>query len=226
LTHNYQQFMGGFVEFVEDIAASRSIADFRGKNTYAETVSRWQSLSYGPNYNAAYCIAVCPAGTDVIGPYRADKRAHLKEIVDPLTQREEPVYVAKGSDAADHVARRFPHKRIRWVRPGTRATSIKTFLSGVGLSFQPGKAGHLNATYHFTFTGSEQAKATIVIKNRRLTVSDGHTGAPDLRITADGRSWVRFLNGEISILRCLATRAVRLKGSPRLLAAFGKCFPT
>jgi hypothetical protein len=150
----------------------------------------------------------------------------LKEIVDPLTRREEPVYVAKGSDAADHVARRFPHKRIRWVRPGTRATSIKTFLSGVGLSFQPGKAGDLKATYHFTFTGVEQAKATIVIKDRRLTVSDGHIGAPDLRITADGRSWVRFLNGEISILRCLATGIVRLKGSPRLLAAFGKCFPT
>jgi ferredoxin len=225
LTHNYQQFMGGFVNFVEDVAGSKSVADYRGKISYAETVARWQSLSYGPNYNAAYCIAVCPAGADVIGPYRADKRAHLKEIVDPLTRREEPVYVAKGSDAADHVARRFPHKRIRWVRPGTRATSIKTFLSGVGLSFQPGKAGDLNATYHFTFTGAEQAKATIVIKDRRLTVTDGHTGAPNLRITADGRSWVRFLNGEISILRCLATRAVRLKGSPRLLAAFGRCFP-
>ena len=64
-----------------------------------------------------------------------------------------------------------------------------------------------------------------MIKNRRLSVSDGHVGAPNLRVTADGRSWVRFLNREISILRCLATGAVRLNGSPRLLSAFGKCFP-
>jgi ferredoxin len=226
LTHNYQQFMGGFVNFVEDIAGSRSVADYRGKVSYAETVSRWQSLSYGPNYNAAYCLAVCPAGTDVIGPYLADKRGHLKDIVHPLTQKIEPVYVSKGSDAAEHVARRFPHKRVRWVRPSPRATTLKSFLAGMGLSFQPGKAGNLDATYHFTFTGAEMGKATVVIRNRRLTVSEGHIGTPNLRVVADARSWLSFLAGEISILRCLVTGAVRVKGPPRLLAAFGKCFPT
>jgi epoxyqueuosine reductase QueG len=155
-THNYQQFMGGFVNFVEDVASSKSLADYRGKVTYAETVSRWQSLAYGPNYNAAYCIAVCPAGDDVIGRYMTDKRAHLREIVDPLTKKEEPIYVTKGSDAADYVARRFPHKSIRWVRR------------------------------------QETTQATIIIKNRRVTVSNGHVGVPNLRVTADARSWVRF----------------------------------
>ena len=91
LTHNYQQFMGGFVNFVEDIAGSRSGQDYRTKQSYAETVTRWQSLSYGPNYNAAYCLAVCPAGEDVIGSYLMDKRRHLKEVVDPLTQKRETV---------------------------------------------------------------------------------------------------------------------------------------
>jgi ferredoxin len=225
-THNYQQFMGGFVNFVEDIASSRSVADYRGKVSYGETVSRWQSLSYGPNYNAAYCLAVCPAGTDVIGPYLTDKRAHLREIVHPLTQKQEPVYVTKGSDAADYVARRFPHKRIRWVRSSARATSIKGFLAGMKLSFQPGKAKDLNGTYHFTFTGAEPGEATVVIRNRRITVTEGHVGAANLSVTADARSWLRFLAGEMSILRCLATGAVRLKGSPRLLTAFGKCFPS
>jgi epoxyqueuosine reductase QueG len=225
-THNYQQFMGGFVNFVEDVASSKSVADYRGKVSYAETISRWQSLAYGPNYNAAYCIAVCPAGDDVIGRYRTDKRAHLREIVDPLTKKEEPIYVTRGSDAADYVARRFPHKRIRWVRPSLRVTSVKAFLGGIGVAFQPGKAGDLNATYHFSFTGQETAQATITITNRRVTVSNGHVGVPNLRVTADARSWVRFLNKEISILRCFATGRIRLKGSPRLLAAFGKCFPS
>jgi ferredoxin len=225
LTHNYQQFMGGFVDFVEDIAGARSVADYREKQTYAETVTRWQSLSYGPNYNAAYCIAVCPAGEDVIGPYLADKRTHLREIADPLTRKIEPVYVSKGTDAASHVARRFPHKIIRMVRPAGRATSIKNFLSGLQLSFQPGKAAGMDAVYHFTFTGAQAAEAPIIIKNNRLNVLDGHHGTPNLAMIADGKTWIRFLNKEVSILRCLLTRAVRLKGPPKLLLAFGKCFP-
>lgn len=225
-THNYQQFMGGFVNWVEDLADSRSARDYRGKVSYAETVTRWQSLSYGPNYNAAYCVAVCPAGDDVIGPYAADKRGFLHAIVHPLQQKAEPVYVTKGSDAADHVARRFPHKKVRWVRPGARPTSVSSFLTGMRLSFQPGKADGLDATYHFQFTGREAAAATIVIRDRRLTVAEGHAGKADLRVTADAHSWIRFLNREISIVRCLATRAIRLKGPPRLLAAFGRCFPT
>jgi ferredoxin len=226
LTHNYQQFMGGFVNFVEDIAGSRSVGDFRGKVSYAETVTRWQSLSYGPNYNAAYCIAVCPAGDDVIGPYRADKRSHIEAVVDPLTKKSEAIYVSKGSDAADHVARRFPHKSIRWVRPGGRATSIRGFLFGMTLTFQRGKAAGLDAVYHFTFTGTQAAKATVIIKDRRLQVLDGLQGKADLAVTADGDTWLRFLRKEVSIIRCLVTRAVRLKGSPRLLLAFGKCFPS
>jgi epoxyqueuosine reductase QueG len=226
LTHNYQQFMGGFANFVEDVASSTSIRDYRSKVSYSETVTRWQSLSYGPNYNAAYCIAVCPAGEDVIGPYLADKRSHMQAVFDPLTKKPETVYVSKGTDAADHVARRFPHKTIRWVRPAARATSIEGFLFGLKLSFQSGKAAGLDAVFHFTFTGAEAAKATMIIKDRRLEVLDGHQGSANLKVIADGRMWLRFLNKEVSIVRCLVTRTVRLKGSPRLLLAFGRCFPS
>ena len=226
LTHNYQQFMGGFVNFVEDIAGAKSLRDYRGKVSYTEAVARWQSLAFGPNYNAAYCLAVCPAGEDIIGPYLANKRSHMETVVDPLTRKPETVYVVKGSDAADHVARRFPRKTIRWVRSAGRATSIAGFLFGLQLNFQRGKAAGLNAVYHFTFTGPQAAEATVIIKDQRLTVLKGHQGKASLRVVADGGTWLRFLNKEASILRCLLTCAVRLKGSPRLLLAFGKCFPS
>lgn len=224
-THNYQQFMGGFVNWVEDLADSRSARDYRARVPYSETVSRWQSLSYKPSYNAAYCIAVCPAGEDVIGPYRASKSSHLSSVVRPLQRKEEPIYVARNSDAAQSVQRRFPHKQIRFVRSSARPVSIASFLFGLKLGFQPGQAGDLNATYHFTFTGREPAKATVVIRERRLETFEGHVGPADLRVTADAQAWIRFLNQEISILRCLATRSIRLKGSPKLLSAFGRCFP-
>ncbi len=225
LTHNYQQFMGGFVNFVEDVAGSRSVRDYRGKQSYAETVTRWQSLAYGPNYNAAYCIAVCPAGEDVIGRYREeqapspyrDRRSADSEGGDDLSARERMRPTTSS--------RRFPHKRIRWVRPSARATSVRSFLRGAPLSFQSGKAAGLDAVYHFVFTGAESCQATLTIRDRRLDVRDGLQGVADLTVTADGRTWIRFLNKEVSLLRALATRAVRLKGPPRLLAAFGKCFP-
>ncbi len=213
------------MNFVEDVASNRSLGDFRAKQSYAETVQRWQSLSYGPTYNAAYCLAVCPAGEDVIGPYRADKRAHLRTVVDPLTQRAETVYVSRNTDAADHVARRFPHKHIRWARPSARATTIKGFLLGMPLGFQSGKAAGLKATYHFKFTGRQAAEATVVIHNRRLEVLEGHVGEAELKVTADAATWLRILAKESSMLRALITRAVRVKGPIRLLAAFGKCFP-
>jgi hypothetical protein len=150
----------------------------------------------------------------------------MQAVFDPLTKKPETVYVSKGTDAADHVARRFPHKTIRWVRPAGRATSIEGFLFGLKLSFQPGKAAGLDAVYHFTFTGAEAAKATVIIKDSRLEVLDGHQGRANLKVIADGRMWLRFLSKEVSIVRCLLMRSVRLKGSPRLLLAFGRCFPS
>ena len=223
--HNYQQFMGGFVNFVEDVAASRSIADYRSKQSYAETVGRWQSLAYGPNYNAAHCLAVCPAGEDVIGPYRRDKVQHRKDVLDPLLARSEPVYVVKGGDAEDHVRKRFPHKRLRYVRSAARATTVSGFLFGMRLAFQPGKAKDLNAVYHFDFTGPQAAKATVTIRGRKLKVEEGLLGTPNLAVTVDGESWLRFLAKEIGLAGLLLTRRLKLKGPPRLLSAFGRCFP-
>ena len=66
-THNYREFMGGFADWVENIADSRDGKDYRRRVKDSESVSMWQSLGFGPNYKAAYCMAVCPAGEDVIG---------------------------------------------------------------------------------------------------------------------------------------------------------------
>ena len=168
---------------------------------------------------------MCPAGEDVIGAYRADKGRYLRDVVDPLTARTEPVYVVRGTDAADHVARRFPHKKIRWVRPAARATSIEGFLFGMGLSFQSGKAAGLKAVYHFTFTGPQAAKATVVIDNRKLRVLPGHELEPDLRVTARGESWLRFLNKEISLFRLLATGACGSKARRACSRPSANAFP-
>ena len=224
-THNYQQFMGGFVNWVEDIADSKSAKDYREKVSYPETVLRWQSLSYKPNYNAAYCVAVCPAGENVIGEYLNDKKQHLNDVLKPFQLKSEQIYVTKDSDAEAHVLKRFPNKKIRVVRSNGRVTNIKNFILGIKLSFQRGQSKGLNATYHFSFTGQEVQKITVKIYGGKLEVLEGHVDTPNLKVEADAIAWVKFLNKEISIFRCLVTRKIKLKGSVKLLPAFGKCFP-
>lgn len=91
--------------------------------------------------------------------------------------------------------------------------------------FQPGKSGGLNATYHFTFIGTEQGKATIEIRDKKITVDTGHIGKADLRVTADTKTWLGFLAQEKSIVWAILRRRIRVSGPPTLLLAFGKCFP-
>jgi putative sterol carrier protein len=94
------------------------------------------------------------------------------------------------------------------------------------LVFQSGKSSGLNATYHFSFTGEEDRKATIVIRDKKIQVNEGHIGEPDLRVAADTKTWLGFLAKEKSLVWALLRRKIQLKGSPKLLIAFGKCFPS
>jgi Fe-S-cluster-containing hydrogenase component 2/putative sterol carrier protein len=225
-THNYREFMGGFTDWVEQVADSGSAHDYRSRVSDAESASLWQSLSYGANYKAAYCLAVCPAGEDVIGPFLADRKTYLKEVVRPLQEKEETIYVTKNSDAEDHVAKRFPHKKLKHVGNSLRPNSIEVFLKGMPNVFQPGKSAGLNATFHFTFTGHEQRQATVVIREQKISVQEGHVGQADLHVTADSQTWVGFLRNERNVVWALLRRKIRLAGPLRLLVAFGKCFPS
>jgi Fe-S-cluster-containing hydrogenase component 2 len=225
-THNYREFLGGFTNWVEQIADSKNALDYRKKVADTESASMWQSLSFGANYKAAYCLAVCPAGEDVIGPYLTDRSAHLHATVRPLQEKEETVYVVPGSDAEAHARRRFPRKTVKRVSNGLRPPTIGRFLGGLRLTFQRGQAEGLDAVYHFTFTGREERRATVVIKDQVVRVEDGHRGTASLHVTADSETWLGFLAKERSLLWALLRRKIRLRGSPRLLLAFGKCFPS
>jgi Fe-S-cluster-containing hydrogenase component 2 len=225
-THNYREFLGGFTDWVEHVADSKNALDYRKKVSDPESASMWQSLSFGANYKAAYCLAVCPAGEEVIGPYLTDKPKHLRKVVRPLQEKEETVYVVPGSDVEAHVARRFPNKTTKRVGNGLRPGSIQYLLATLPYVFQPDQSEGLDACYHFTFTGSVERKATVIIRDKTVEVSDGHVGAAGLRVTVDSQWWLGFVAKERSLLWGLLRRKLRLKGSPRLLLAFGRCFPS
>lgn len=90
--HNYREFTGGFTDWAQTIADSADADDFRSRVTDSENASMWQRLSFKANYNAAYCLAVCPAGEDVL----------------------------PDSPAKEFAERRYPHKPVKVVDSGIR----------------------------------------------------------------------------------------------------------
>lgn len=225
MTHNYREFMSGFNDWVEQVVESKSAVEYRRRVTDQESVSMWQSLGYSPNYKAAYCLAVCPAGEDVIGPYLADRQTFVSKTLTPLVEQRETIYVVADSDAEDHVTRRFPHKSPKRVG-GVRPVDCASFIRGLPVVFQAGRSRGLDAVYHFTFTGAESLEATVTIRDGRLTVAPGLVGTAACAVTADARAWTGFVRKERSIVWAILTRHVRVRGPLRLLRAFGRCFPS
>ncbi len=223
--HNYREFMSGFGDLLEEVAESRDRHALRDRVTQAESASMWQSLAYGPNYKAAYCIAVCPAGEDVLGPLLENRRAHLDRVVRPLVAREEPVYVVAGSDAEAHVKRRFPHKRVRVVRSSLRPADVRSLFRALPLTFQRGPAKGLVATYHFDLTGEEATQATVRIANGRLEVVEGLVGDATVSVEVDGRLWLDIVLRRKSPVVAVLTRRMIVRGPRALLDRFAACFP-
>ena len=48
----------------------------------------------------------------------------------------------------------------------------------------------------------------------------------NIKVTADGETWLGFLAGERNLIWALLTRRVRLRGNPKWLLAFKRCFPS
>lgn len=223
--HNYREFMSGFTDWVENIAESRDAKQYRNKVSDSESVSMWQSLAFRPNYKAAYCISVCPAGEDVIAPFLEQRGNFVREVVKPLQQKEETIYVQPNSDAEQYVKKRFPHKKTKRIGAVLRPVSIDGFIKLMKHGFQPGQSDGLSARYHFRFTGAQPAECTVTIADQKIMVQHGIDGDCDLRVTADSNAWLRLLRKEASAAWLISTLQIRLVGDPRLLLAFGKCFP-
>jgi ferredoxin len=223
--HNYREFMTGFGDFVEHVAEAGDRFELRDRVSASETASMWQSLAYGPNYKAAHCIAVCPAGEDVIGPFLASRAGFVRDVVRPLTERAEPVYVVAGSDAERHVKKRFPHKPVRVVRSGLRATSAAGLFRSMPHIFQRGPAAGWSATFHFDLSGPDGAQATVRIDDGTLQVQDGLQGTPDLLVRAAATDWLAVVSGRLHPVKAVVTRRLRTRGDVRLLRRFAACFP-
>jgi len=225
-SHNYRERLGGFQNWVEQVVDAKGHADYRRRVSDRETVSIWQHLAIGAQTLCDRCMAVCPAGEAAIGEYLDNRTTYTNQYLKNFRNLSETIYVVKGSDAEDHVRSNFPAKQVKLISNGIRPTSAAMFLESLPLVFQPGQSEGLNTVYHFSFTGDENLEGTVTIREKTLAVQDGLEGRPDLHVTADSQTWIKFLAKEINLVKALVTRKIKIKGSPKLMMAFAKCFPS
>jgi len=113
-THNYRDNMIGFQNWVEAMIASKDMAEYRLRFNDSETAFMWQSLMFRLSYRCSYCVAVCPAGEEVKPLYLKSRSAYVRQILKPLRERVEPVYVIAGT-RAETAAARNPRKEVKRV---------------------------------------------------------------------------------------------------------------
>jgi putative sterol carrier protein len=67
---------------------------------------------------------------------------------------------------------------------------------------------------------------TVDIRDQQIVVAAGLNGKADLAVRADREAWLGFVSKDRHLAWELLRGRIRLKGSSRLLLAFGKCFPS
>ena len=112
MTHAYRDNFSGFMDMLDSLLRSSDMDSFRQRYSDRETASMWQSLMYKMNYRCGYCMAVCPAG-QAARP-AGSRKEFVHDVVLPLKNRHEQVYVAHGSKA-ENKAQANPNKQVRLV---------------------------------------------------------------------------------------------------------------
>jgi ferredoxin len=225
LTHNYREFLGGFQDWVEGVVSSKDVKEYRSKFRDSETVSMWQSLSTGANYKSAYCMAVCPAGEDVLGTYLPNRKKYVEQLVKPLREKDEPIYVIQGT-RAEFVVKRNPKKEPRYVHTQYRPTSISAFLNALNIGINPEKIRGITMTIHFEFVGEEEVSVTLVISGGKVQIQEGIVGNADLKVHSDSQTWIQIVNGEIQPAEGVMSGKLKIDGSHELLQRFRQFFST
>ena len=228
-THNYREFMGGFGDWVEQVADSKDALDYRRRVERLGDGLDVAEPRLRPELQGGLLHGGLPGGRRRDRPVPGRPQGlPQRRCVNPLQEKQETVYVVPGSDAEAYAAKRFPHK----TDPGGSAAGGGPGRSGRSWSpCRTSSSGTLGGAGRRPTTsrspGRSPPRRRSSIRDKTIRVEEGHVGAADLHVRADSRTWLGVLRKEKSLLWALIRRKiVFLKGSPRLLMKFGKCFPS
>ena len=189
LGHNYREFPLSAMDWVEAVSAGDPSA-YRAKFREGETATMLQSLAFEPTYKSAYCVAVCPAGDDVIGPYLADKAEYREKVLLPLRQITEPVYVQSGSHA-EKTAVRNPAKTVRYLDFKPDVSTPANFALGLRHMFQPDHLGTDPYRIRFDLPGGS---IVAVVADGKLSAGDPDGEPVDATVSCEAADYIRLLH--------------------------------
>jgi NAD-dependent dihydropyrimidine dehydrogenase PreA subunit/putative sterol carrier protein len=225
-THNYREYLGNFSDWTGHLADAKDRKDFRARVSNGENLSMWQSLSFKPGYKAAYCISVCPAGEDVIGPFKEDRIGFTNEFLKPLQALSETIYVLPRSDAEVVVPKRYPHKKMKVVPLGMgEARDPFSFFFLLSLTFQRRRSKGLNATFAIHLTGDAPLKVIVKIEKQILSVEYGKATNPDVTLTMQPNTLLHMLDIDFDLAGALAKGDIVCDGPSELLEKLIDSFP-
>ncbi|MBI1262545.1 MAG: 4Fe-4S ferredoxin [Rhizobiales bacterium] len=225
-THNYRDFLGNFVDWTGHLADSKNRQEFRERVSDGENITMWQSLSFKPGYKAAYCMSVCPAGEDVIGPYLDDRIAFTREFLQPLQAKEEIIYVLPRSDAETLVPKRYPHKEVKLAPWAVNTSSDPySFFFGLTLTFQKRRSKGLEARFDFNLTGDTPVKASMKVSDQTLSVEFVQNGPADVTLNMPVDCLLHMMDRDFDLGRAIASGQVNIEGDAELVEKLIDCFP-
>ncbi|ONH24082.1 4Fe-4S binding protein [Pseudofrankia asymbiotica] len=188
LGHNYREFPFSAGDWVDAVAAGDASA-YRAKFREDETQSMLQSLAFEPNYKSAYCMAVCPAGEDVIGPYLADRARYREDVLLPLRRHPEPVYVQSGTHA-ERTAARNPAKQVRYLDFRPDVSTVANFALGLRHMFTANGSQQDGLRVAFRFPDGTLLAS---VESGKLTTGPVGDAPVDATVVCDAPDYIRIL---------------------------------
>ena len=105
-----------------------------------------------------------------------------------------------------------------------RPDSIETFLSIMKVGFNPEKAGTVNATIGFRFSGAVTGSCRLVIGDGALTPAPGEAENADLTIETPFDVWMDVLTGKADGQQMFMEQKYTVTGDLSLLMRMSEFF--
>jgi len=113
--HNYRFGVNNFLDWIDALVTSGTMAEYRKKFDDGESLTWWQSLSSSIMYQCGHCQTVCPAGSEELGAFMSDPEKYHDRVVRPMVELPEYVYAIPGS-ATEKRTLANPAKTVKLIK--------------------------------------------------------------------------------------------------------------
>lgn len=218
-----------------------SVAGFHEKSVF-DQLSAYARFLYGPGLLAEIYR---PGAESLSASFFEDQRKEILEAVEAAgrelakTARVSPETLEKItqplrneevlSDLANCMWRTCISEKItpkEMVEKGImpRADSLESFMAMMRLAFRGEKAGDVEATLEFRFSGDLEGTCHFIMKNGQIQARSGPASAPDLAIVSPFETWLDIMTGRADGQQLFLEGKYSTEGDANLLMRLGDFF--